>query len=100
MKKLLLVAVAFLLLTGCTVKQSGMDKILTLRSRFVQGETCAFDVRITADYGTEVCMFEMQCGTDSAGTVQFAVTEPKFQRSFLKHSSMNAPMILVWLKVI
>ena len=28
-----------------------------------------------------------------------AVTEPRFQRSLRKHSSMNAPMIFVWLKV-
>ena len=74
MKKGIIGVLVCLLLTGCAGPQT--ERATALRSRFL-GEGCAFDARITADYGAAVWEFSMQCKADRDGTVRFTVFEPE-----------------------
>ena len=65
-----------LLLTGCGVENSELNRGMDLRSRLLQAETVSFDTDITADYGDKIHKFSMHCTSDKKGDLTFQVTAP------------------------
>lgn len=66
-----------LLLTGCSLQNSELDRGMALRSKLLSAESVSFDAEITADYGDKVHNFSMECKTDNLGNLTFSVTAPE-----------------------
>lgn len=77
MKKLWFLWVFLLLLTGCGPNNTEIERAMTLRGRILQGQQCAFDVNITADYGDKLHQFGVSCQGDSQGNLTFTVNGPE-----------------------
>ena len=77
MKKLWFLWVFLLLLAGCGPNNTEIERAMTLRGRILQGQQCAFDVNITADYGDKLHQFGVSCQGDSQGNLTFTVNEPE-----------------------
>lgn len=66
-----------ILLCGCGSPGSdAMEEALAFRAQ-IQASGCSFLGHITADYGTEVYTFTLDCSADESGTLTFRVTEPE-----------------------
>lgn len=76
MKRILAGVLVMLLLTGCSLPKSEMDKALALRNH-LQDSNIRFDVSVTADYFDKVFTFAMNCAVDSDGDLTFRVTAPE-----------------------
>ena len=63
------------LCVGCD-SDLGMDAALALRQQLQKGG-CEFVVRITADYGDLLHVFDMKCTVDQEGKLLFTVINPK-----------------------
>lgn len=63
-------------LCGCDAS-SEIERGMALRSAVLQGNSCSFEGRVTADYGDRMHMFSMKCSFDTAGRMEFCVTEPE-----------------------
>ena len=74
MKKIVVVVMLLLILTGCNGKQGDMDGALQLRARLAN-TGCTFMAKVTADYGDTIYTFALQCSYSSAGDLQFTVKE-------------------------
>lgn len=77
MKKLWFLWVFLLLLAGCGPNNTEIERAMTLRGRILQGQQCAFDVNITADYGDKLHQFGVSCQGDSQGNLTFTVNTPE-----------------------
>lgn len=77
MKRLALVGLVLLILCGCSANQACMDRAMALRARMLNGNGCEFTAVITADYGSTVYTFTLECAADRQGKVNFVVTEPQ-----------------------
>ena len=69
------IVIAFIL-TGCGSAEDPSDEALELRRSIMEAETCSFQTLIYADYEDELYSFQMDCASDSTGTIRFTVTEP------------------------
>lgn len=49
---------------------------MELREKILSAESCSFQGKVTADYGTEIYTFSMNCISDRQGNLRFEVTEP------------------------
>lgn len=76
MKKMAVLIVSLLLLTGCGNARNRIDRAMALRSRLLQGEGCSFTAGITADYGDQLYTFTLSCQADKLGNLKFTVLEP------------------------
>ena len=76
MKRLLLVFLVMLLLSGCTTKKNDVEPGLLLREEILSAKGCSFDTSIVADYGEKCYTFNMRCNSDTSGNVVFTVTSP------------------------
>ena len=76
MKKLSVLLIVLLFLSGCSGKQEELERAMTLRAKLLASE-CSFDAKITADYGDKLYVFAMTCQGDSRGNLAFTVTEPE-----------------------
>lgn len=65
------------LLSGCGAGDDQMDQAMNLRKKILEADVCSFQSVITADYGDALYTFQMECSTDSAGNLQFTVTDPE-----------------------
>ena len=70
-----IVCVLFLL-TGCKGTGDSLGKAVALRNRLLDGNGCHFRTTVTADYGEQIYVFEMDCQIDRDGNLSFTVTEP------------------------
>ena len=75
MKRLAALLCLLFFLSGCSAGEKQMDRALALRSKLLSG-TVRFDVRITADYGTELFTFSLECQADASGNISFCVSAP------------------------
>ena len=73
----ILILALMLLLTGCGPGEDGMDRALALRSRVLEAEECSFRAKITADYGSSLQQFTLDCKGDAQGNLRFRVAEPE-----------------------
>lgn len=65
------------LLTGCTGKKDEIERGMELRAKLLRADTCSFDTTVTADYGTAIYKFGMECETNQRGDFLFTVTAPE-----------------------
>lgn len=73
-----MLAAALLLLCGCAGGQaSAMQRALDLRTAIQAAGGCAFTAEVTADYGTQVFCFTMDCTYDTAAGAGFTLREPQ-----------------------
>lgn len=77
MKKVGVLFLLLLLLTGCDGAPKEIERGMALRSSLLQGNGCSFDADITADYGDKVHSFSVSCQADAQGNLQFTITEPQ-----------------------
>ncbi len=77
MKKAGILMLLVCLLTGCSEKNTEMERGLALRTKILQAQSCSFDACITADYGDKLHSFSVSCQADNRGDLTFAVTEPE-----------------------
>lgn len=77
MKKVGVLFILLLFLTGCSGATNEIERGMALRSKLLQANSCTFNVDITADYGDKVYTFAMACQGDANGNVMFTVTEPQ-----------------------
>ena len=76
MKRILMIFMLLFLLPGCGNAKSSVKPGMELRTRLLNSDGCRFNAEITADYGTLVQCFTVECIADSAGNVEFTVVEP------------------------
>lgn len=76
MKKAVVLVLALVLLTGCSMKKEELDRAMTLRAKLL-ANSCSFDAEVTADYGDKVYTFSMVCEGDPQGNLNFTVTAPE-----------------------
>lgn len=76
MKRLTILALVLVLLSGCSVDSGQMDRAMALRGKIQQKEV-TFEAAITADYGDKIHTFAMECHGDTQGNMKFTVKEPE-----------------------
>ena len=77
MRRFLVFVVCIFLLTGCSKKSSELSSVISLREQLLSGNGCHFVTTITADYGTQLYTFQMDCTADSSGEISFRVINPE-----------------------
>lgn len=77
MKRLALAMLCVVLLTGCTGQKASFDEAMELRAKLMASQGCAFDAKITADYGKQTQSFSVTCEADYQGNLTFTVKEPE-----------------------
>lgn len=65
------------MLTGCTSKNTELERGMALRSMLLSAETVSFDAEVLADYGDKLHTFSLACQADSLGNLIFTVTAPE-----------------------
>ncbi len=76
MKRITIVCLILILLSGCDSASSEIDKAQLMRQKLLDGKGCQFTATVTADYGEEIYTFEMSCIADQIGNMQFTVLAP------------------------
>lgn len=71
----MLLLIAYLM-TGCRADKEPLNQAVDLRKRILKAQGCTFLASITADYEDVIYTFQLDCVVDTAGTLQFTVTEP------------------------
>lgn len=64
-------------LCGCRAGDNQLDQAMDLRKKLLEAQTCSFTAVVTADYGDALYTFQMDCTADSAGILEFTVTDPE-----------------------
>lgn len=77
MKRGLLIALVILVLSGCTIGETSVERAVNLRKRIQTGRGCKFDATVTVDYSDHLCSFRMHCQTDDLGNLTFTVLAPE-----------------------
>lgn len=77
MKKVLVLLVTVMLLTGCSGGDRELDRMMSFRASLLSGMGCSFQAVITADYQEELYQFTLDCRCDEQGTLHFTVVEPE-----------------------
>jgi len=65
-----------ILLSGCGNSHSPLDQALQLRETILKASTISFCADITADYGSEIYTFQMECTEKSEGDMTFTIISP------------------------
>lgn len=76
MKRLAVLVMVWLMLSGCSGKDVELERAMGLRAKLLASE-CSFDTEITADYGDQIYSFSVTCQADTKGQVEFLVTKPE-----------------------
>ena len=76
MKRIGILFILLLMLTGCSETQNRIDRAVELRSRLLRS-SCSFTAEVTADYGDKVYKFTIACSGDAQGNLTFEVAEPE-----------------------
>lgn len=77
MKKIVSLIIVVFLLCGCHADNSELSAVMDFRSRLQQGKGCSFTAKISADYGSVVYQFVLDCVTDESGNLSFSVVSPE-----------------------
>lgn len=65
------------LFAGCSRNNDDLECVLALREKLQTCQECQFTAAVTADYGDEICTFNMDCVMNEQGDVTFSVVEPE-----------------------
>ena len=76
MKRIAILLLMVVLLSGCAGDSGQMDRAMALRGKIQQKEV-TFEAAITADYGDKIHTFAMECHGDTQGNMKFTVKEPE-----------------------
>ncbi len=76
MKRFCAVVLLVVFLSGCGRASGEMNRSLMLREKLQKG-SCAFETKITADYGDKLYSFALNCSADEQGNLSFTVEEPE-----------------------
>lgn len=76
MRRLPVVFLLVIFLSGCNKSESKLNRAMKLRDAILKCESCSFTTVITADYGDKIHTFKMSCTTGSDGDMTFEVIEP------------------------
>ena len=76
MKYVVSLVLAVIILSGCGVGATEMDRAISLRNALLQSQGCTFEAVITADYGSKIYTFRMNCALDENNILTFVVLEP------------------------
>ena len=76
MKRLVVILLVLLLLTGCGKGEAAMEQALRLRGS-LREKNCTFDAVVTADFGDVFYAFRLNCAFESTGEMSFTVLEPE-----------------------
>lgn len=68
---------AFFFLTGCSGRNTELERGMDLRAKLLNANSVSFTLDISADYGDRLQLFSMECQTDRKGDVTFTVTAPE-----------------------
>lgn len=72
-----MVMVCLFLLSACSGKDSHLNSGIIFRTKLVQQNGCRFQAEITADNGSDVLQFCLNCDADGQGNINFVLTEPE-----------------------
>ena len=75
MKRIFLISLLILLLSGCT-NSSELSKVMSFREEILKSKGYTFCANITADYGDAVYAFSVDCTFDQSGAMTFTVCSP------------------------
>jgi hypothetical protein len=76
MKRVLILLIMLLSLSGCGNNRSSLEPAMELRQKITKGNGCTFDTEITADYVDKLYTFRMHCESDANGNMTFSVVSP------------------------
>lgn len=76
MKRLIGLIVVVLMLFGCKADNRELSAVMDFRSQLQQGQGCSFTAKITADYGSNIYQFTLDCKLDGEGDFVFTVVDP------------------------
>lgn len=76
MKRIFILLLVLVLLSGCGENGEVMERVLSIRSRVDKGN-CCFQAVITADYGDVLYTFTLDCVYEPAGKLSFSVIAPE-----------------------
>lgn len=77
MKRIVLLFLTMILLTGCGGADDEMNCALQLRSQCLGAQNVSFQAEMTADYIGTMEQFTLKCEADSDGVITFCVEEPE-----------------------
>ena len=77
MKRFIFLLVLICMLSGCEAGNAELDQAMKLRSALLAAKGCHFSAEITADYGTQLYQFTVDCQGNVQGDLQFAVLRPE-----------------------
>ena len=77
MKRVSLIFLIFLFITGCKNSTDKMDQIMEFRTEILQAPSYTFTAEITADYAERLCTFKMRCEGDQTGCISFEIVSPE-----------------------
>lgn len=77
MRRILLIGLLILCLSGCKSSSYRIERIMEFRSQLLQGSGCSFTAEIIADYAQHLCTFKVKCKSDAAGKMSFEVISPE-----------------------
>ena len=76
MKRLVSLVVVVFMLCGCQADNSELSAVMDFRNRLQQSKGCNFTAKISADYGSVVYQFTLDCEADQSGNLTFHVIAP------------------------
>lgn len=76
-RKLAVLLMLCLLLTGCGNADRALASAIDFRAELVQAEGCSFKAVVTADFGESIQDFAMDCRCDEKGDMTFTLLEPE-----------------------
>lgn len=77
MKKIALLLLLALALTGCGGKNLQLEQVMDFRADLLASMGCSFEAVVTADYQDTLYTFGVSCRSDENGGLTFTVTEPE-----------------------
>ncbi|MBQ7415531.1 MAG: hypothetical protein IJW14_00660 [Oscillospiraceae bacterium] len=77
MRRIVSIFALVVLLAGCGVNNSELDRAMVLRSKLLAASSCSFQAVVTADFSDKTYTFTVACQADAQGNVTFAVEEPQ-----------------------
>ena len=77
MKRIAFALALIMLLSGCGVNNSELERAMELRAKLLASQGCSFDATVTADFGKNTYTFGVNCVSDAKGNVGFTVKEPE-----------------------
>lgn len=77
MRKILMLLLCCLLMSGCSSSHEELETVMRLRAALLSGMGCGFTAKITADYQDSIHTFSMDCSCDEYGNLEFTVTQPE-----------------------